>query len=251
MSHHGLPCWYELASTDLAASQKFYAELLGWSWQDAGMEGMTYMLAKSPSAMVAGLFSSEMGRLPGWLTYFAVESADESAALAASAGAQVQMPPTDIPGTGRFALLADPQGASFGILQPLPMPDGSGGGAFNPAGLGCGQWNDLATSDAEAALGFYGKIFGWSVSRSMPMGPDRTYSILASGATDIGGVFKGEAAAPFWKPYFGVASAEAAKAKVSALGGTVQSGPDPVPGGIYTLQCKDPSGVIFALVGPM
>ncbi len=251
MSHHGTPVWYELASPDLAASEKFYADLLGWNWQDSGMEGMTYKLATSAGAMVAGLFSSEMGRPPGWLIYFAVDSADESAALAQGAGATEQMPPTDIPGTGRFALLADPQGASFGILQPLPMPDGSGGGSFDPEGLGCGQWNELATSDAEAALGFYARIFGWTVSRAMPMGPDVTYSILASGATDIGGVFKAEAAAPCWKPYFGVASAETAKAKVAALGGTVTSGPDQVPNGVYTLQCKDPGGVGFALVGPL
>jgi uncharacterized protein len=250
MSFHGLPCWYELASADLKASQAFYADLLGWVWQDSGMEGMTYLLAKHDSAMVAGLFSAEMGRSPGWLTYFAVDNADDSTGLAASLGAQTLMPPTDIPGTGRFALLADPQGASFGILQPLPMADGSGSAAFAPGKAGHGQWHDLVTRDSGSALAFYGKLFGWSVSRSMPMGPEATYHILNRQGQDIGGCFDSATAAPFWKPYFGVASAKTAKDQVTALGGTVTSGPDEVPGGMFTLQCEDDQGMTLALVGP-
>lgn len=250
MSFHGLPCWYELASADLKASQRFYADLLGWVWQDAGMEGMTYMLAKHGNAMVAGLFSAEMGRVPSWLTYFAVDSADDSASLAASLGAQTLMPPTDIPGTGRFALLADPQGAHFGILQPLPMQDGTAGGAFDQGKPGHGNWHDLVTSDSAAALAFYGKLFGWNVSRAMPMGPEMTYHVLNRGGQDIGGCFASTSAAPFWKPYFSVTSANSAKAQVAALGGKVLHGPDEVPGGMFTLQCEDNQGITLALVGP-
>jgi uncharacterized protein len=249
MSFHGLPCWYELASLDLDGAQSFYAGLLDWVWQDAGMPGMTYMLAKRDSAMVAGLFSAEMGRAPSWLTYFAVDSADQSAELAASLGAAVLMPATDIPGTGRFALIADPQGAVFGVLQPLPMPDGSGSASFDQNKVGHGNWHDLVTSDSAAALAFYGKLFGWSVSRSMPMGPEMTYHVLNRGGLDIGGCFASATAAPFWKPYFKVASAKAAKEQVAVLGGTVTSGPDEVPGGQFTLQCQDAQGIIFALVG--
>jgi uncharacterized protein len=249
MSFHGLPCWYELASADLAASQKFYAGLLDWDWQDSGMPGMTYMLAKHGSDMIAGLFSAEMGRAAGWLCYFAVDSADKTAALAATEGAQILMPATDIPGTGRFALLADPQGAHFGILQPLPMEDGSGGGAFDQSKLGHGNWHEIITSDAEAALGFYGKIFGWKVSRSMPMGPEMTYHIFARDGLDIGGCFASPEQAPFWKPYFKIASAAAAKTKTTSLGGRVPQDPQEVPGGQFTLQCQDSQGVTFALVG--
>jgi uncharacterized protein len=247
MSHHGLPCWYELASADLAASQSFYAGLLGWNWMDAGMEGMTYMLASLDSTMIAGLFSAEMGRAAGWMVYFAVDSADETAALAAAIGAATLMPPTDIPGTGRFAILADPQGAVFGILQPNP---GGDGGAFDQARSGAGNWHDLVTSDDAGALAFYGKLFGWTVSRSMPMGPEMTYHILARDGLDIGGTFASKGQAPFWKPYFSVTSANAAKARVADLSGTVHHGPDEVPGGVFTLQCSDSQGVTVALVGP-
>jgi uncharacterized protein len=250
MSFHGLPCWYELASADLDASQKFYAGLLGWDWQDAGMPGMTYMLAKHDQTMVAGLFSAEMGRAPGWLTYFAVDSADDTAELATSLGATILMPATDIPGTGRFALIADPQGAHFGVLQPLPMADGSGGGAFDQAKPGHGNWHDLVTSDSAAALAFYGKLFGWSDSRSKPMGPEMTYNILNRDGLDIGGCFTSTEAAPFWKPYFSVTSANEASSTVATLGGRVLHGPDEVPNGAFTLQCKDSQGVTFALVGP-
>lgn len=247
MSHHGLPCWYELASADLAASQSFYAGLLGWNWMDAGMQGMTYMLAGLGDTMIAGLFSAEMGRAPGWLVYFAVDSADETAALAAASGATTLMPPTDIPGTGRFALFADPQGAAFGVLQPLP---GGSGGAFDQARSGTGNWHDLVTSDEAGALAFYGKLFGWTVSQTMPMGPDANYNILNRKGQDIGGCFTSKGKAPFWKPYFAVTSAHAAKTRIAELGGTVQSGPDEVPGGAFTLQCSDSQGVTVAFVGP-
>ena len=52
---HGTPCWYELTTRDTAASQAFYGALLGWAYQDAGMEGFDYTLAMAGEAMVAGL----------------------------------------------------------------------------------------------------------------------------------------------------------------------------------------------------
>jgi predicted enzyme related to lactoylglutathione lyase len=51
-----------------------------------------------------------------WLPYFAVTNVDTSAQKAGSLGAKTYVPPTDIPGTGRFAVLADPQGATFAVM---------------------------------------------------------------------------------------------------------------------------------------
>ena len=68
---------------------------------------------------------------PFWMIYFAVDDADKAAADIAAAGGRVHREPADIPGTGRFAVVGDPQGAGFGILQPEPMPDGGAGNAFD------------------------------------------------------------------------------------------------------------------------
>lgn len=249
MTFHGLPCWYELATSDPKAAEDFYAAVLGWTWTDSGTPGMTYMLASIGKSSIAGMMAAEPGQPQAWSIYTAVDSADATAALAESLGARVIVPPSDIPGTGRFAILTDPQGAAFGILQPLPMADGStGGGAFDLQKNGHGNWNELVSTDAEAAMAFYGKLFGWTVSRRMEMGPGMTYLIFARDGTDIGGAFSAPGA-PFWKPYFGVESCKDAAGTLTARGGRVTRGPDQVPGGAFTLQVTDPQGVALALVG--
>ena len=200
---HGLPCWYELASTDCDPSQAFYSAVLGWTWTDSGMPGMTYMIAKADDVMVAGVMPAMPGQPVAWSIYFAVNDCDATVAQAAGLGAKVIVPPTDIPNTGRFAILLDPQGAAFAVLQPLPT-DGSGGQAFDQQKMGHGNWHDLVTSDPAAALEFYGTLFGWTISRSMQMGPDMTYHLIARAGLEIGGAFTAPGAPPFWTPYFGV-----------------------------------------------
>ena len=167
MSHHGMPCWYELASSDTAAAQQFYAAVLGWGWTNSNTPGMEYLMASTATGMVAGMMKVESPEQPvAWSFYTAVDDCDATAAKAQSLGAKLIVPPADIPGTGRFAVLIDPQGAGFAILQPLP---GGQGGAFDQKQTGHGNWHDHASPDAKAAATFYGALFGWTVSRSMPM----------------------------------------------------------------------------------
>ena len=133
----GTPCWYELATSEgsLGAAETFYGEVLGWTCQGAGMEGFDYHLASAGGDMVAGLMAmpAEIGEMPPfWMIYFAVDEADAAAARIEAAGGRIHRAPADIPGTGRFAIAGDPQGAGFGILQPEPMPGKEdAGGAFD------------------------------------------------------------------------------------------------------------------------
>ena len=247
---HGLPCWYELGAKDLGKAQAFYAAVLGWTVADSGTPGMTYLIARASGAMVAGLMQTEGEQPQAWNIYFAVDDCDATVAAATGLGARVYVPPADIPNTGRFAILADPQGATFCVLQPLPMADGTGGSAFDLRKQGHGNWNELVTADPAAAMGFYGALFGWTLSRSMEMGPGMTYHMIAREGVDIGGTFAAPGAPPFWKPYFGVTSAKAAVEAVTAAGGRVMHGPDEIPDGSFTLQITDSEGVMLALVGP-
>jgi uncharacterized protein len=249
MSYHGRPCWYELTSPDPSASAAFYSGLFGWTWADSGVPNMDYRLASKDAAMIAGMMKAEPGQPLGWTIYYAVENCDATVALATGLGARVIVPPADIPGTGRFSILIDPQGAGFGILQPLPMDDGSTGGAFDQLKMGHGNWHELLCPDPKAALEFYGKLFGWALARSVEMGPDMVYHVFNHEGVDIGGMFASDSAL-MWKPYFGAASAQTAIASVPGLGGTVVSGPDEVPGGAFTVQLRDPHGTPFAVVGP-
>lgn len=247
--HHGAPCWYELTTPDLAASGAFYGGLLGWQIADAGMEGFTYHLASAAGTMVAGLWSPTDPMPHFWLCYFAVADCDATVAQAVALGATVHQPPNDIPGTGRFAILGDPQGAGFGILQPLP---GGTGGAFDQMKTGHGNWHELTTPDPAAALAFYGALFGWTQSSVMPMGELGDYHIIARQGQDIGGIMRPPAPGlpPNWLPYFGAAGIEAAIAQITASGGTILNGPMEVPGGAFIAQALDPQGAAFAVVGP-
>ena len=126
--------------------------------------------------------------------------------------ARIYREPADIPGTGRFAVVADPQGAAFGILQPEPMPGQEGaGGAFDQQKAGHGNWNELMTSDPEAGFGFYSDLFGWKKGQAVDMGGMGTYQVFSHDGTDVGGMMGlGNSPVPAWLPYFGANGIEAA-----------------------------------------
>ncbi|TPE50950.1 VOC family protein [Amaricoccus solimangrovi] len=254
---HGTPCWYELVTEgpDLEGAERFYAEVLGWSFRDAGMEGFTYHLAAAGDDLVAGVMEkpAELGETPPfWMIYFAVEDADAAVAAIRAAGGAVHREPADIPGTGRFAVVADPQGAGFGVLQPEPMPgDRPAGHAFDQAKPGHGNWNELMSSDPEAGLRFYSDLFGWEKSRAIDMGETGVYQFFAHDGADIGGMMGlGPAPVPCWLPYFGVEGVGGAIARIEAGGGVLAHGPMEVPGGAHIAVARDPRGAWFAVVGP-
>ena len=178
------------------------------------MEGFTYHLATSDGDMVAGLMelTPEMGGMPPfWMIYFGVDDADKAAAAIKAAGGTVHKEPADIPGTGRFAVVGDPQGAGFGILQPEPMEGGGAGNAFDQKKAGHGNWNELMSSDPEAGFRFYSDLFGWQKSQAVDMGEMGTYQVFSHDGTDIGGMMGlGNSPVPAWLPYFGTNGVEAA-----------------------------------------
>jgi uncharacterized protein len=252
---HGRPCWYELSTSEgnLDAAEAYYAKVLGWTFRDAGMEGFDYHLASAGGDLVAGLMAARPAdeSTPHWLVYFAVDDADSAVADVAAAGGSTRKGPADIPGTGRFAVLADPQGATFGVLQPEPMPDGSAGHAFDQMKAGHGNWHELMSADPGAGFAFYANLFGWEKSDAMDMGPIGTYQIFAHDGAQIGGMMGlGNAPSPRWVPYFGANGIDAAIERITAGGGKIAHGPMEVPGGAFVAVAQDPQGAWFAVVGP-
>ncbi|MHB8439387.1 MAG: VOC family protein [Acidimicrobiales bacterium] len=117
VNESGALTWNELETSDIAKSKAFYSEVFGWSW--AGAE--QYAEAQVGGRTIAGAQPRPEG-IPAdvpdhWLVYFGTADVDADAAKAAALGATVAMAPTDIPGTGRFAVILDPQGAAFGLFQ--------------------------------------------------------------------------------------------------------------------------------------
>jgi hypothetical protein len=109
--------WNELGTRDVEAAKRFYGAVFGWTskgddyteWQ---IEGRT--IGGANDIQKIGMPDSVP---PHWLVYFAVKSADATADRAKELGGAVNMPATDIPNMGRFAVLADPQGAVFAVFS--------------------------------------------------------------------------------------------------------------------------------------
>jgi len=116
--------WFELGTCDQAGAKEFYTELFGWSFRDsplpAEMGGVytTWLLGDKEVGAAHQLNPQEKGVPPHWLTYIAVESADDVAAKVAAHGGTVLMPAFDVMEHGRMAVLQDPTGATFGVWQP-------------------------------------------------------------------------------------------------------------------------------------
>jgi uncharacterized protein len=118
-------CWNELATNDTAKAGDFYANLLGWEREVGNFGPMEYTMFKNGDRSAGGMFKimPEMGPVPPhWLVYFAVDDCDAKVQKATELGANVLMPPDNIPEIGRFAVLLDPQGAAFAIIK-LENPD--------------------------------------------------------------------------------------------------------------------------------
>lgn len=114
--------WNELATRDVEGAKKFYADLLGWTYEEVPTgPDSTYTIAKSGDHQVGGilLMGDQWGDAPPhWDAYFEVEDCDATAAKAKELGAEIHMEPLDMPGAGRFAFLKDPYGAFFYVIKP-------------------------------------------------------------------------------------------------------------------------------------
>jgi predicted enzyme related to lactoylglutathione lyase len=112
-------CWNELASSDPAASVAFYSAIGGFTSKSMDMKTGEYHVLESGGQPRAGILAKMMPQQPhAWLPYVQVASADKTVEKAKKLGGNVIVPPTDVPGVGRFSILTDSLGAAIGILQP-------------------------------------------------------------------------------------------------------------------------------------
>jgi len=260
-NHHGDFLWYELITPDADAAQAFYCPLLGWTVRDAGMPDMDYRLAATTESDVAGIMETPDGAPmpPAWLGYVGVDDVDAMAASFADGGGAIHMPAWDVPGVGRMAFVADPQGAMLYVMKGATDEESLAFSYDKPRPGHC-AWNELATSDPAAARHFYGQRFGWVKDGEMDMGPMGKYEFLRhAGRSDgsvmgqgmLGAVMPKMPHMPVsaWTYYFRVPDIDAAVAHIQAQLGTIVQPPIEIPGGDYSLVATDPHGAHFGLVG--
>ena len=241
--------WHELLCSDSSAASAFYTRVLPWTAQPFS-PGSPYLVFKSASGKpVAGAMSLSdearaMGTGPHWCSYIGVADVDASVAQAVRLGARILRPAADMPAVGRAAVLADPEGARFGVFRPLA---GSGGSAAGEPGF---AWCELAARSRETALAFYQQLFGWELRAPIDMGGGFQYQSFGLGGVDLGGAYTIRADRPMppaWCPYAAVSSADETAGKVVAAGGQLAHGPVSVPGGGRIVQFFDLQHAMFAV----
>lgn len=233
--------WYDLNSKDKDAAVAFYTALFGWTTTEWKAEGAP---DDEPAYTMVGIGEQVFGgivpvgedlpeEVPSfWYGHIHVDDFEDAHARASKHGAQTLYGPTSVPTVGRFALIADPQGAVCSLFQPETEA------ANQPSGMtpGAVGWNELTVEDVGAAADFYGKVIGWK-TRKMPHAGDddpNPYLLLGTGGDgpDAAGLMKLPPGAPrsSWFLYFTVEDIDATCGRIEELGGSVPMAPFDVPG---------------------
>jgi predicted enzyme related to lactoylglutathione lyase len=234
-------------TTDMAAAGPFYSKVVGWKTAPFAPDG-SYHTFNTKSGPVAGMMvlpddAKRMGAPPNWLMYVGTPNVDETAMRVAQLRGRVLKQPADIPGVGRYAVVQDPFGATFGLYQSkTPRAQGK-------PGVGDFSWFELYTPNPEGAWSFYQSLFGWEKTSAMDMGEMGVYQMFGrGGGIPNGGIMKPPPGAPAaWMPYAMVADAKASAATAQANGARIVNGPMEVPGGDWIAQGIDPQGAMFAV----
>jgi len=184
------------------------------------------------------------GLPPSWMTYLAGD-ADEVVARTPTAGGTVLMPPIDVPGSGRMAVVAGPGGAALGVWQ---AGNHIGAQLVNePVSM---IWNEVNTPDMEATARFLEQTFGVE-TEDVPM-VESGYKTFNVGGRARGGILQmtaeWEGVPPHWMTYFAVDDADASCAAVRAAGGVVSVEPFSTEYGRIAVV-NDPQGAVFMVRG--
>ncbi|WAP56506.1 VOC family protein [Streptomyces sp. S465] len=247
----GTPCWIDLMVPDQRAALDFYSGLFGW--EEAAGPPVTggYVMCTLKGKPVAGVMSAESvgEEAPPptvWTTYFCSADAQATSEAVSRAGGTVLLPVMDVMDLGRMLVATDPLGTVFGVWQPLAFP---GAGLVNE--VSTLVWNELNTTDREAASAFYAEALGLE---SVPMEGAEDYFALSVNGRTVGGLQPLRAGMPpevppHWLVYFAVGDVDRSAAKLSAAGGTVLRPPYDMVAGRMSVV-RDPQGASFALIAP-
>ncbi|MGW0600377.1 VOC family protein [Streptomyces sp. NPDC002776] len=249
---HGAPNWVDVGTTDIDGATAFYHALFGWEFRSAGPQSGGYGFFQLDGRTAAGGMQNppEQGP-PAWTIYFHSPDADATAKAVERAGGRVVMPPDDVMGKGRMAILADHAGVTFGIWQPAALQGLDVAG--DPGSL-C--WVELYTQDLAREAAFFDTVFGWETSAMAFPGGVYTCINPAGAGEDamFGGLVTladdptGTEEEPYWLPYFEVGDTDVVVSKAQEQGGTVRMPAVDVEGVGRMAKLEDPYGARFAVI---
>ncbi len=254
----GTPSWIDLGTTDVDSAKAFYADILGWTFEETDLGGdgsMVMSMAMKEGSHAAGIYTqrpdeAEMGVPPHWMTYITVDDIDATTARVSALGGNVFAGPFDAFQLFRMSMIADPTGGMVFIYQPNQHV-----GAGVKSEHGALSWAELLTPDPKTAADFLGNLMGVGVEAG-PVGDAEDYTVMMVGAEGVGGIMKmpdhlvERNVPPHWVPYFHVDDVDEAVAKVSAGGGEVLLAPETMESVGRVAVVKDPQGAVFGMITP-
>ncbi|HSD25209.1 MAG TPA: VOC family protein [Solirubrobacterales bacterium] len=260
----GVPCWVETWQNDSNAATDFYRRIFGWETNTTAStdDGGTFQVCRLRGRDVAGIGSpipKGAPPVPTWTTFIQVEDAADTARKVTDAGGAVVVEPFASLEGGRLVIAADPAGAAFAAWEQAAH---RGARVINEPGA----WamSMLVTPDPEAAVRFYGDVFGWSTSAfalgdeeitmftlpgylggepEQPVPRDVVATLAPPGAAD--------GAPPHWSVDFWIRDPDEAARITTEMGGQVLAGPFDLPDiGMRQATLADPQGATFTITRP-
>jgi predicted enzyme related to lactoylglutathione lyase len=219
--HPGKVVWADLVTPDLAAAERFYGGLFGWTFQHVRTGDVDYAVALLDGRPVGGLFQrpvpSGERRQSAWLTFIAVRDVEVARRAALAHGAKAVSPPKTYAGRGVQAVFTDPQGAVFAALA-----SSAGDSADYLAAPGEWIWSSLLTSDPARSAAFYKAVFGYEVF-DLPRDDDAQHVILATEDYARAGIHTLPPGHrhPHWLNFIRVADTAKTAAQATVLGGNI------------------------------
>jgi predicted enzyme related to lactoylglutathione lyase len=214
----GTPCWADISVPEPDRAKAFYGAVLEWDFSDAGDEFGGYVSAFRRQAAAAGIGPQHQRGTVAWTLYLASDDAGATADAIRSAGGRVIVEPRDVGDLGRMVMAADPAGAAFGVWEAGTH---IGSSLVNePGGM---AWEDLRSTDPQAARAFYASVFGFETRNLEMAGADYWTFHHPGDPAPLGGMgaMMGEPAESHWVVYFSVEDTDAAVAAAEAAGGSV------------------------------
>lgn len=236
--------WADLVTTDIAQSQAFYQRVFGWEFRAQPDEGgqPAYLTILSQGHPIGGMVALPRDNARPGARWIALASGDPSimAARAAERGGSVVVAPRQLPGRGELAVIADPDGARFGVLRADGGDPPDHRGRDNEW-----LWIELWTPEPSRAVAFYQHLFGYGVSAADARGTG--YHLSAGGRARAGVLRSPDPALPAaWIPYVRVADVAATLARARAEGARVIVEPRPHHRSRVAVLV-DPLGAPFAI----
>lgn len=247
----GLFCWADLATTDAELAKVFYSELFHWKAEAIPTDrGVPYIIFKKGEHKVCAMYEMDAekktsGLSAHWLSYIAVNSVDVTVSGAKNLGATILVPPMEVMGYGRMAILQDPEGAVFALWQgsedsPTLYRENNSVG-----------WNELYVHDTASAAEFYADLLKWeSATATTDDGID--YTEFHLGTEAVGGMLQIQSdwgdIPPHWSIYFQVADLDEKMQRLEGLGGTLATPKMNAENVGEFVVAQDPQGAHFLMI---